>query len=141
MKRSDWYQGIYNSVKDNPIYLTERIMVQIGELIYSRMKEKNLSQRDLAAKLNKKQPFISRFLGDGGNTTIKTLVTIAQALDLSVEIKLLDKALATSENYEFEYGDYELITASDWELKTKTISKPSIQEKANAEQDPVATAA
>ena len=91
MKSGKWFQELYDSVKDNPEFITEGIMIEIGEVICTRMKELGLSQQDLAKSLNKKQPFISRILKDGSNTTIKTLVTITHALHLSIDITLKDK--------------------------------------------------
>lgn len=57
------------------------------EMIGKRI-EKNISQRDLAKKINSTQAVISRIEGMNANPSINTLKRIAKALDAKLEIKI-----------------------------------------------------
>ena len=50
--------------------------------------EKNISQRDLAKKINSTQAVISRIEGMNANPSINTLKRIAKALDAKLEIRI-----------------------------------------------------
>ena len=60
----------------------------IAEGIIGKRIEKNISQRDLAKKINSTQAVISRIETMEANPSIKTLKRIAKALDAKVEIKI-----------------------------------------------------
>ena len=92
MKRSAWAQATFERVQHHPEYLTAKMVIDITEQICQRMEEKNISQRQLAALIDKPQSYISRLFSQGNNVTIKTLVTIADALDAEFTIpRLVDK--------------------------------------------------
>ena len=56
-----------------------------GEIIKHRRKELKLSQKDLAERIGKQRPYISR-IENGEDIRISNLALVANALDLSVEI-------------------------------------------------------
>ena len=60
----------------------------IAEAIIGKRLKKNMSQRDLAKKINSTQAVISRIETMEANPSIKTLKRIAKALDAKVEIKI-----------------------------------------------------
>lgn len=60
----------------------------IAESIIGKRIEKNMSQRDLAKKIDSTQAVISRIETMEANPSIKTLKRIAKALDAKVEIKI-----------------------------------------------------
>ena len=60
----------------------------IAESIIGKRIKKNMSQRDLAKKINSTQAVISRIETMEANPSIKTLKRIAKALDAKVEIKI-----------------------------------------------------
>jgi ribosome-binding protein aMBF1 (putative translation factor) len=51
---------------------------KVGLLLRSARKEKNLTQQELALKLDKKRAYISRVENDGSNLTLKTLFDIVE---------------------------------------------------------------
>lgn len=63
----------------------EAFSYYFGEIIKNRRKELNLSQEDLANRVGKKRPYISR-IENGEDIRISNLVLIANALDLSLEL-------------------------------------------------------
>ena len=63
----------------------EAFAYYFGEIIKNRRKELNLSQEDLAKRVGKKRPYISR-IENGEDIRISNLVLIANALDLSLQL-------------------------------------------------------
>ena len=57
-----------------------------GEIIKSRWKELNMSQEDLADKVGKKRPYISR-IENGEDIRLSNFALLANALGLSIELK------------------------------------------------------
>ena len=56
-----------------------------GEIIKNRRKELKLSQNDLAERIGKQRPYISR-IANGEDIRISNLALVANALDLSIEL-------------------------------------------------------
>jgi ribosome-binding protein aMBF1 (putative translation factor) len=57
-----------------------------GEIIKNRRKELNMSQENLAVKIGKKRPYISR-IENGEDMRLSNFVLIANALGLSIELQ------------------------------------------------------
>jgi transcriptional regulator with XRE-family HTH domain len=91
MKTMTWAEKRFQEYQNDPEYITAEIMVDITEQFCRHMARFGISQSDLAIKLGVKQPFISRLLNLNQNTSIKTIVRVASALDLSINIKLEPK--------------------------------------------------
>ncbi len=58
-----------------------------AEIIRERRKQLNLTQEDLAKKVGKKRPYISR-IEKGEDIRISNFALIASALDLSIQISI-----------------------------------------------------
>jgi len=56
-----------------------------GEIIRNRRKELKMSQEDLANRIGKKRPYISR-IENGEDVRISNLILVANALDLSIQL-------------------------------------------------------
>lgn len=59
-----------------------------GEIIKNRRKELNMSQEQLAEAVGKKRPYISR-IENGEDVRISNLLLVANALDLSIQLKAI----------------------------------------------------
>ena len=57
-----------------------------GEIIKNRRKELHMSQEDLAEKVGKKRPYISR-IENGEDIRLSNFALLANALGLSIELK------------------------------------------------------
>ena len=92
MKYGSWAENAYAELAHSPLYLTERLMIEITEQFYLRMKDLGISQYELANRIGKKQPYISKIMSGEANPTLKTLVTIADALGTEFSIpRLIEK--------------------------------------------------
>lgn len=56
-----------------------------GEILKARRKELKMSQEDLAAKVGKKRPYISR-IENGEDIRLSNFVLVANALNLNIEL-------------------------------------------------------
>lgn len=65
-----------------------RISGEFSQAIKKQMEEKELSHTDVAWTLGKKRPYVSRALNAEINMTLKSMVEIAHAVGLRVELKL-----------------------------------------------------
>jgi ribosome-binding protein aMBF1 (putative translation factor) len=63
----------------------EAFSYYFGEIIKNRRKELNLSQNQLAERIGKQRPYISR-IENGEDIRISNLTLVANALDLSIEV-------------------------------------------------------
>jgi transcriptional regulator with XRE-family HTH domain len=75
-----------------PAYWVERAVLQITGKLWDAMTQKNLTQAALAQKVDKKPTYVNRVLNGNHNVTLKTLVTLAHALDMEVKIDLVEKS-------------------------------------------------
>lgn len=67
-------------------FKNEAYSYYFGEILKNRRKELKLSQEELADRVGKQRPYISR-IENGEDIRISNLVQIAQALGLSFELK------------------------------------------------------
>ena len=58
-----------------------------GEIIKNRRKELHMSQKDLADKVGKKRPYISR-IENGEDIRLSNFALLANALGLTIELKV-----------------------------------------------------
>ncbi|MCF7811961.1 helix-turn-helix domain-containing protein [bacterium] len=97
----DWARGHYERVKDKPGFIAASLSIDITEQLYVRMKELGLSQRELARRIGRSQPYVCKLLNDGSNMTLLTLVKLVQALEMKVEMPVLKpvgKSTATTKS-------------------------------------------
>ena len=84
-------ERIRNFIKENENsfwFKLEELLYDLTETIYERMKQKGISQRELAKRLGVSDAYISKILKGNENISLKTLLKLALALGLNVEIKM-----------------------------------------------------
>lgn len=90
------YQERKRSFEGDPDYILHGLLYEIAEEIYVAMEEQGLTQAELAQRAGMKPPAISRFLRTPSNTTLRTVVRLAVALNLEVA-ELLTRAAARAQ--------------------------------------------
>ncbi len=85
LQRGEWAESIFEEIKNDPQYVASKLMVEINEAFCKRMKETNVSRTELAARIGKTQPYVSKLLNHGTNMTLMTIAKIAEALELDVK--------------------------------------------------------
>lgn len=73
----DKYYGVKGTL-DRDELERELDALRIGVKIRTARENRNMTQAELAAKINKKREYISKVENDGGNITLKTLFEIVE---------------------------------------------------------------
>ena len=73
--------------KEREKFREDAFSYYFGEIIKRRRKELNMSQEDLADKVGKKRPYISR-IENGEDIRLSNFALLANALGLSIELKV-----------------------------------------------------
>lgn len=72
--------------KEREKFREDAFSYYFGEIIKNRRKELQMSQEDLAQKIGKKRPYISR-IENGEDIRLSNFSLVANALGLSIELK------------------------------------------------------
>ena len=98
MKNTEkWFGELLDFYKDDFEFRLEELVFELTEQISQKLKEKKISRKKFAETLEISPAAVSKILNGNPNFTIRTLLTMADALktDLSVEFK--EKESASSE--------------------------------------------
>jgi len=74
--------------KEDPDYILHGLLLEVTEKICAAVEEQGLSRAELAKRLGVKPQYVTNFLNTPHNTTLRTIVRFAQALDLDVALEL-----------------------------------------------------
>ena len=85
-----WFDQEVKELEHDPEFIANGLMIDLAAQVARKLKKEGLKQKDLADKLDKSQGWISRFMNDPTNFSIKKLVEIGVALDMNLEVKFRD---------------------------------------------------
>jgi plasmid maintenance system antidote protein VapI len=91
MKADEWFSQQLEQHENDPVFLTERLILAINEKICRLMDEQNVGRAELARRLGVPRQFVTRMLNGTPNVTLLTLVKVATALGAQIEIQLSGK--------------------------------------------------
>lgn len=74
-------------------FKTRKLVMDVNELIVSDLVAKEMRRSQLAAAIGRDKSFVSRMLNGSPNTTLKTLVMVADALGKDVSIQFVPQAM------------------------------------------------
>jgi transcriptional regulator with XRE-family HTH domain len=86
----DWFDKEVDQLRDDPEFIANKLMVHLASQVAVKLEKEGLKQKDLANKLNKSESWISRFMNDPTNFSVKKLVEIAVVLGMKLEINFSD---------------------------------------------------
>jgi transcriptional regulator with XRE-family HTH domain len=98
MDTESWYQEKLASVKNDFNFKFDSLVLDITETIQLKLKEKNISFSKLANRLGVTPAAVSKLLRGESNFTIRKLMEIADAIDLSIDINFVSQR-AEGEEY------------------------------------------
>jgi transcriptional regulator with XRE-family HTH domain len=82
----DLAEEIASSPERMRVFQQERLATEITELISRLMREQKLSRAELASRLGKSRPFVTKLLRTGTNMTVHTLADVFYALGHSLRV-------------------------------------------------------
>lgn len=91
MKPEKWFKNLLNTYKDDLEFRTEEVILDFTEKIVTKMDDMNVNRTNLAEKLGVSKAFITKLLNGNPNLTIKTMMSIAFALDCELNLDLYPK--------------------------------------------------
>lgn len=107
-KLERWWAEYSDKLMDTIEYKVESFAFNISIQVFNRMKELNISQVDLAKRMNVTKSYISQILKGNKNMTIETIVKLSEILDMQAEISLnfvSDSLIDELVEYESEAND------------------------------------
>lgn len=72
----------------DPEYQAEKLSLTVTEAFARMMKEKGVSRKDLAERLGVSKARVSNIMNGSPNLTLKTLASVAVALDSEVRVEI-----------------------------------------------------
>ena len=82
----EWFDKEIEQYEDDPEFIAYGLMIDLAAQVAKKLEKEGLRQKDLAERLDKSEGWISRFLNDPTNYSVKKLVEIAVALGMELDI-------------------------------------------------------
>lgn len=95
MSTEKWFSEILESFKDDFDFRLEGLIFDLTEHICKTMKDKNIKRKQLAEILKVSPAAVSKILNGNSNFTIRTLLSLADALKTELKIEFKEKGIAT----------------------------------------------
>jgi transcriptional regulator with XRE-family HTH domain len=95
MNTKNWFKNKLESFKDDFEFRLETLILELTEKICKRMNEKKINRTHFAERLNITPPAVTKILNGNSNFTLKTLLSIADALELNLKIRFEEKEIVT----------------------------------------------
>lgn len=91
-----WFDKEVEQYENDPEYIAYGLMVDLAAQVAKKLKKEGLKQKDLAERLDKSEGWISRFLNDPTNYSVKKLVEIAVVLGMELNISFKETNMMPS---------------------------------------------
>ncbi len=98
MATDTWLQSKLRKSAGHVGYEIERLLIGINEEIVAQMEAKGITRTELARRLGVDKSYVTRMLNGMPNMTLKTLVSVASALDCRVSMPSFSKLTAGSDH-------------------------------------------
>lgn len=85
---SEWFANQLKAYQDDPDYQLELLLLDINEQLVLWMNRRGLKRSYLAERLGVSKAFVSKLLNGNTNLTCKTLVRVANAAHLVLNVQL-----------------------------------------------------
>ena len=97
MKIEKWFSEKLKSLEDDLEFRLESLILRITEKICIRMEAKKLNRTKLASLLDVSPPAVTKILNGSSNFTLKTLLSLADALDMELNVDFVEKQVTADE--------------------------------------------
>jgi len=91
MDTEKWFNDKLSALKDDADFRLETIILDLTEQISERMKEKSMTRAKLAEVLGVTPAAVTKLLNGNPNFTLKTLLKVADALELEFNVSVKAK--------------------------------------------------
>jgi len=87
------FRSAFKRARRSPAYWVERAILRYTSAIAERLRRLQITQRELAARVEVSPAYVNKVLNGTPNLTIKSMVELAHAVGLTVEISLREGQL------------------------------------------------
>lgn len=84
------FQERLNDVKQRDEYHIEKAKLEFSSLIFEAMEREKINQNELADRIGSSRQYVSKVLHGFSNLTIASMVKIARALNMKLDIRFID---------------------------------------------------
>ena len=91
MSVNTWLGRQVEKHQHSPEYELEWLMLDLNEAVSSGMQRRQLSRSDLAERLGTSRAYVTKLLDGQENMTLKTLVRVANALEMKIAVQLQER--------------------------------------------------
>ena len=92
------WEIISKEIEESIEYKIESISIDVAIQFYKQMKKLGINKKELAKRLGVSKSYVTQLLNGKSNMTIETLIKVAEALNLNLQIKLVPKKLDSEAN-------------------------------------------
>ena len=88
MKNYRNFEQIWKKLESSDSFEAEKKILEFTTKLYQLMKERNISKKELARRLNTSQAYITKIFRGNANFTIQTMTRLVRALDGELHIQI-----------------------------------------------------
>ena len=96
MAAKTWLEKKLEQFENDFDFRIESIILDITERICEKLEQKNISRAKFAELLGVSPPAVTKILNGNSNFTLKTLLSIADALELDLKVQFAEKTISSN---------------------------------------------
>jgi len=120
MKTEEWFKEKLEYFKEDFGFRLETLILDLTEKICEKMQQKNISRTSLSKSLSVSPPAVTKILNGTSNFTLKTLLSLADALELDLNVSFKEKADVYSKVIDFSLRCSRAISEEEEQLDVST---------------------
>lgn len=120
MKTEEWFKEKLEYFKEDFGFRLETLILDLTEKICEKMQQKNISRTSLSKSLSVSPPAVTKILNGTSNFTLKTLLSLADALELDLNVSFKEKADVYSKVIDFSLRRSQAISEEEEQLDVST---------------------
>lgn len=113
---TNWYDELTSTPEGMAHYQEERVVLEATELICELMERRGVNKAELAKRLGKSRPYITRLLNGSANMTLRTISNVLLVLGRSLHVISSPLSLRSRPNISLDF---------DWRNIPVSISQSS----------------
>lgn len=88
MNKHNTFKSLWKDIENSHTYLVEKSILDFTTELYQLMKNRNISNKDMAEKIGTSQAYITKVFRGNINFTISTMLKLTNALDGRLNIHI-----------------------------------------------------
>ena len=85
---SDRFEREIARLRDDPAFQLDQLLLDLNAEMWAAMQSRDVSRSELAERLGTSRAYVTKLLDGHENMTLKTLVRVANAMEMTVDVRL-----------------------------------------------------